>query len=90
MSDPKWTTLEWKRIEAGEYESADGRFHIFKTWDRLYGNHWELQDSNVEDSYKAKTACDSLNHAKHVAEVTVNRENGVYEKPPILITNDTC
>lgn len=90
MSDPKWTTLEWKRIEAGEYESADGRFHIFKTWDRLYGNHWELQDSNVKEWYKSKTSCDSLKHAKHVAEVTVNRENGVYEKPPILITNDTC
>ena len=89
MSDQKWATLEWKRVEAGEYQSVDGRFHITRTWDRLYGNHWVLQDSNVEDWYKAKTACDSLKHAEHVAEMTVNRENDVYKKPPIQISDNT-
>lgn len=45
--------IEWKRIEAGEYESKDGRFHILKTWDRIYGNHWQLLDRNANDYYKA-------------------------------------
>lgn len=83
-----WKTLEWKRLDAGEYESADGRFYVLQTWDRLYGKHWCLQDRNVEDYYKSQTACDSLKHAKHVAELTINRENGVYEKPPIHLTDD--
>lgn len=83
-----WKTLEWKRLDAGEYESTDGRFYILKTWDRLYGNHWCLQDRNVEDYYKSQSACDSLRHAKYIAELTINRENGVYEKPPIRLTDD--
>ena len=90
MSDTQkaWKTLEWKRLDAGEYLSTDGRFYILKTWDRLYGNHWSLRDRNVEDYYKSKTVCDSLKHAKHVAETIINREQGVYEKPPIHLTGD--
>lgn len=83
-----WQTLEWRRIDAGEYESSGARFYILKTWDRIYGNHWLLQDKNVEDYYKSLTACDSLKHAKHVAELTVNRENGVFEKPKIAVTDN--
>ena len=44
--------LKWEKIAAGEYESSDGRFYITKSWDRIYGNHWELQDKNVFDKYK--------------------------------------
>lgn len=44
--------IKWKRIEAGEYYSEDGRFHIIKTWDRIYGNHWQLHDKNNPDYYK--------------------------------------
>lgn len=44
--------IKWKRIEAGEYESEDGRFYILKTWDRIYGNHWQLLDKNATDYYK--------------------------------------
>lgn len=84
----EWKTLQWKRIEAGEYESADGRFHVLQCWNRLYGEHWELTDNTVQDYYKARTACDSLKHAKHVAELTINRENGVHEKPSMSLTED--
>lgn len=88
MSEKTWQSVEWRRIEAGEYESSDGRFYILKAWDRLYGNHWSLRDRNEEDWYKSQTACDSLKHAKYVAELTVNRERGVYQKPPITLTDD--
>lgn len=43
--------IKWKRIEPGEYESEDGRFHIIKTWDNLW-NHWVLSDRNVDEPYK--------------------------------------
>ena len=84
-----WKSLEWKKLDAGEYESRDGRFYILKTWDRLNGDHWQLTDNTVEDYYKSHTACDSLKHAKHVAELTINREQGIFEKPPIKLTDDT-
>ena len=44
--------IKWKRIEAGEYESEDGRFYIIKTWNRIYGDHWRLFDRNDDDYYK--------------------------------------
>ena len=90
MSDTQkaWKALEWKKLDAGEYESKDGRFYILKTWDRLYGNHWQLTDNTVKDYYKSHTACDSLKHAKHVAELTINQEQGIFEKPPIHLTDD--
>lgn len=44
--------IKWKRIEAGEYTSEDGRFTILKTWDRIYGNHWQLHDAYEDDYYK--------------------------------------
>lgn len=84
----EWITINWKKLDAGEYESTDGRFYIIKTWDRLYGNHWQLSDRNEKDYYKGLTACDSLKHAKHVAELTINYEHGIYEKPPIQLTDD--
>ena len=66
--------IEWKRIEAGEYESKDGRFHILKTWDRVYGNHWVLQDRRVEDWYKGRYDEDTLLACKLRAEGIVNFE----------------
>lgn len=43
--------IKWVRLCAGEYESKDKRFKIKKTWDRLYGNHWELYDSTLKEYY---------------------------------------
>jgi len=60
--------IEWKRIEAGEYESKDGRFHILKTWDRIYGNHWQLLDRNANDYYKSLYHENSLLDCKLKAE----------------------
>ena len=60
--------ISWKRIEAGEYESEDGRFHILKTWDRVYGNHWQLRDRNEPDIYKGRYDESSLLDCKLKAE----------------------
>ena len=46
--------IKWKRLDAGEYESADERFHIIKGYDRIYGDHWILYDRNEPDEYKGK------------------------------------
>lgn len=48
----KDTIIKWKKLDAGEYESSDGRFYILKSWDRIYGNHWQLWDRSVPDKYK--------------------------------------
>ncbi len=80
--------VQWKRIEAGEYDSLDGRFNVCKTWDRLYGNHWCLTDHNIKDYYKARTACESLKHAKHVAEMRVQQEKGILQKSTFALTDD--
>lgn len=65
--------IAWKRIEAGEYESEDGRFHILKTWDRIYGNHWQLQDKNEPDYYKSlydeQTLLDCKMKAETIADM---------------------
>ena len=36
--------IRWNRLDAGEYESEDKRFYILQSYDRIYGNHWLLQD----------------------------------------------
>jgi hypothetical protein len=65
--------IAWKRIEAGEYESEDGRFHILKTWNRIYGNHWQLQDKNEPDYYKSlydeQTLLDCKMKAETIADM---------------------
>ena len=65
--------IAWKRIDAGEYEIEDGRFHILKTWDRIYGNHWQLQDKNEPDYYKSlydeQTLLDCKMKAKAIADM---------------------
>lgn len=64
--------IQWKRIEAGEYMSADERFYIIKTWDRIYGNHWELHDKSIPDYYKGlyheKTLLDCKLKAEAIAD----------------------
>ena len=40
--------MKWVKKEAGRYEDATGRFVISKTWDRSFGNHWELRDKMSE------------------------------------------
>ena len=66
--------IAWKRIEAGEYESEDGRFHVLKTWDRIYGNHWQLLDRTAPDLYKGTYDEKSLLECKLKAEGIVNSE----------------
>ena len=59
----------WVKLDAGEYESADKRFYILKTYDRLYGNHWVLHDKNEPDYYKAQYHEYSLKDCKAKAAV---------------------
>ena len=66
--------LEWRRIEAGEYESKDGRFRISKTWDRIYGDHWKLVDSAEDDRYKGTYDEKSLLECKLKAEIIISEE----------------
>ena len=60
-------SIVWKKLDAGEYESEDKRWYIFRTWDRIHGKHWSLQDNNEPDWYKCHTACESLTEAKRIA-----------------------
>ena len=60
--------IQWKKIEAGEYEDVNKRFHIIKTYDRIYGNHWALHDRNETDYYKGQYHEKSLMDCKLKAE----------------------
>ena len=64
--------IKWTKIEAGEYESEDKRFHIEKTWNRIYGNHWELLDREEPDHYKGIYNEESLIAAKLKAEMLMD------------------
>lgn len=66
--------IKWKRIEAGEYTSEDGRFHILKTWDRIYGNHWRLRDVYAQDYYNGLYYEYSLMDCKLKAEAIINMD----------------
>ncbi len=80
MEDNK---LIWKRNEPGDYESIDGRFSVIHAYDRLYGSHWQLTDHNKKDNFgrDLQRACDSLKHAKHTAELTLQYEKGIFPQP---------
>lgn len=69
--------IEWKRIEAGEYTSKDGRFHILKTWDRVYGNHWQLRDAYENNYYKGLYYESSLLDCKLKAEAVTETKSEV-------------
>ena len=60
--------ISWKKIEAGHYESDDGRFNILKCYDNLFGNHWQLHDCFIKDYYKACFHEYSLKDCKAKAE----------------------
>ena len=64
--------IQWKKIEAGEYVSKDDRFHILKTWNRIYGNHWQLQDRSEPDYYKSIYHEQTLLECKLKAETLSN------------------
>lgn len=63
--------IKWIKLDAGEYESSDGRFLILKTYDRIYGNHWMLQDRNEPDCYKGQYHEETLGECKLKAEVLI-------------------
>lgn len=65
--------INWKRIEAGEYESADKRFKIIKTYNRIYGDHWRLRDTTVEDYYKGIYIENTLLECKLKAEAILHK-----------------
>ena len=67
--------LQWKKIEAGEYVTSDGRFHIIKTWNRIYGNHWQLRDRNEPDYYKGLYMEQSFLDCKLKAEILTGGYN---------------
>lgn len=60
--------IKWKRIEPGNYESADRRFCICKTWNRIYGDHWKLRDMKDPDRYKGTYIKKTLGDCKQQAE----------------------
>ena len=63
--------ITWLKIDSGEYESSDKRFYIIKTYDRIYGNHWQLQDTHEKDYYKSLYHEYSLRECKLKAETLV-------------------
>lgn len=66
--------IKWNKFEAGDYKSDDERFHIIKTWDRIYGNHWQLYDSNSTDYYKGLYQERTLLDCKLKAEAILDLE----------------
>ncbi len=69
--------ITWKKLDAGEYDSTDERFHIIKTWDRIYGNHWELydrEDTSPDNPNHGMYCEDSLKECKRVAEWILRKE----------------
>ena len=66
--------IDWVKLDAGEYESADHRFYIIKTYDRIYGNHWLLQDRNEPNYYRGQYHEETLRECKAMAK-TLKRES---------------
>lgn len=60
--------IKWIKLDSGEYESEDKRFYIIKTYDRLYGNHWQMRDNSEKDYYKGKYIEYTLRDCKLKAE----------------------
>lgn len=65
--------LIWKKVEAGEYHTEDGRFEAYRAYDRLYGDHWILRDTSEADYYKSQYHESSLKECKGVAETILKR-----------------
>jgi len=66
--------IKWKKLDAGEYESEDGRFYVLKTWNRLYGNHWTIRDRFEVDYYKGLYNEETFLQCKLRAEYIINQE----------------
>lgn len=67
--------IQWKKKkEAGEYESKYGRFYILKSWDQIYGNHWELHDNNEPNYYKGTYHEETFLNCKLKAEAIMKGE----------------
>lgn len=74
--------LNWERIEAGEYATEDGRFEAYKTYDRIYGNHWVLHDKSEPDYYKSRYHENSFRDCKGVAESVIKQESEFRDGKP--------
>ena len=61
--------IKWNKLDAGEYESEDKRFYILQSYDRIYGNHWLLQDRKEPDYYRGQYHENTLRECKIKAEV---------------------
>ena len=66
--------IKWVRNESGAYKDVSGRFTIMKTYDRIYGNHWQLHDANEPNYYKGIYDETSLRDCKSKAEAILQRE----------------
>jgi len=80
--------IDWIKLDAGEYESSNHRFYIIKDYDRIYGDHWLLQDRNVPDYYKGQYHEDTLRDCKGVAETILREEK--CEKECICNSKEGC
>ena len=70
--------IKWKREINGTYVSDCGRFQIWKSWDRIFGNHWKLYDNMEKNYYKAQYHERTLLDCKLNAEVL--KEDAAVEK----------
>lgn len=60
--------ITWIRLEPGDYISMNNRFHIIKTYDIFYGNHWRLQGTYEKEYHKSLYYEYSLRDCKAKAE----------------------
>ena len=49
--------ITWEKLDAGEYESEDGRFYIIKTYDRIYGNIGRYSLKKANKALKENRLC---------------------------------
>lgn len=73
-SSPMPDDMEWKMIEAGDWETTDGRFNAYTAYDRIYGNHWILVDRTVDNYYKSRYHEKTLKECIGVAKTIVKNE----------------
>ena len=64
--------IKWTKLDSGEYESKDERFHIERKYVRGEGNIWILTDTDIDDYFKSmfheKTLLDCKMRAEDLLE----------------------
>lgn len=77
--------MKTRKVEAGEYESTDGRFRFVRNYQR-HGDTWTVTDTTGAESFRGykgrmghRAVCDTLAEAKDRAEGVVEREASIAE-----------